>query len=443
MHISTFGESGIGSVPMDMTMLDNATEEYSADASTSAEKEDTDMITVPLAQLGAEGTGSGSGSGSGTPSSGKLSVNFGADLSSPQTDETDLTLEAKATGGEGALTYRFLVDGKAIQNSADSKVEWNTTGGDHTIAVVVTDSEGHQVTVEKEYEIIGEVVPPVDKLTVTSFTAAKVSPQPVGTTVKLTAEAKGGEGDLQYRFYRVSADGKTTVFRDYQKWNTAYCNPTAGTYKIYVDVKDENGNIATESLDYTWTAKSGEKPVIKSIDVSKESPQTQGTTVKFTVSAEGQGKLQYRFYREMDQNVTVFRDYSTSREAYCNPSVPGTYTVYVDVKDENGNVTTKSIEYTWKEAGSPIVIKSFTASKQSPQALGSTVLLKVNAEGGEGQLQYRFYRVGNGKTTVFRDYSSSNEAYCNPPESGSYFLYVDVKDGSGAVETYKMVYEWK
>ena len=443
MHISTFGESGIGSVPMDMTMLDNATEEYSADASTSAEKEDTDMITVPLAQLGAEGTGSGSGSGSGTPSSGKLSVNFGADLSSPQTDETDLTLEAKATGGEGTLTYQFLVDGEAIQNSTDSKAEWNTTGGDHTIAVVVTDSEGHQVTVEKEYEIIGEVVPPVDKLTVTSFTAAKVSPQPVGTTVKLTAEAKGGEGDLQYRFYRVSADGKTTVFRDYQKWNTAYCNPTAGTYKIYVDVKDENGNIATESLDYTWTAKSGEKPVIKSIDVSKESPQTQGTTVKFTVSAEGQGKLQYRFYREMDQNVTVFRDYSTSREAYCNPSVPGTYTVYVDVKDENGNVTTKSIEYTWKEAGSPIVIKSFTASKQSPQALGSTVLLKVNAEGGEGQLQYRFYRVGNGKTTVFRDYSSSNEAYCNPPESGSYFLYVDVKDGSGAVETYKMVYEWK
>lgn len=537
MHISTFGESGIGSVPMDMTMLDNATEAYSEDASTSAEKEDTDVITVPLAQLGAEGTGSGSGSGSGTPSSGKLSVNFGADLSSPQTDETDLTLEAKATGGEGTLTYQFLVDGEAIQNSTDSKAEWNTTGGDHTIAVVVTDSEGHQVTVEKEYEIIGEVVPPVDKLTVTSFTAAKVSPQPVGTTVKLTAEAKGGEGDLQYRFYRESSDGKKTVFcdwqkwntaycnpaagtytlyvevkdsagntaeasmnytwieegeapvinsisvnkkspqaqgttvmltvdaegegelqyrfyrtdsngqtmvfRDYQKWNTAYCNPAAGTYKIYVDVKDENGNIATKSLDYTWTVKSGEKPVIKSIDVSKQSPQTQGSTVKFTVSAEGQGQLQYRFYREKDQNVTVFREYGTGREAYCNPQTPGTYTIYVDVKDENGNVATEYMQYTWNEAGAPIVIKSFTASKESPQQLGSTVRLQVKAEGGDGNLQYRFYRVGNGKTTVFREYSSSNEAYCNPPESGSYLLYVDVKDGSGAVETYKMIYEWK
>lgn len=539
MHISTFGESGIGSVPMDMTMLDNATEEYSADASTSAEKEDTDVITVPLAKIGSDIAGPDDPDDSDEPETteGKLSVNFGADLSSPQTDETDLTLEAKATGGEGTLTYQFLVDGEAIQNSTDSKAEWNTTGGDHTIAVVVTDSEGHQVTVEKEYEIIGEVVPPVNDLEVTSFTAAKVSPQPVGTTVKLTAEAKGGEGELQYRFCRESSDGKKTVFcdwqkwntaycnpaagtytlyvevkdsagntaeasmnytwieegeapvinsisvnkkspqaqgttvmltvdaegegelqyrfyrtdsngqtmvfRDYQKWNTAYCNPAAGTYKIYVDVKDEKGNIATKSLDYTWTAKSGEKPVIRSIDVSKQSPQTQGSTVKFTVSAEGQGQLQYRFYREKDQNVTVFREYGTGREAYCNPQTPGTYTIYVDVKDENGNVATESMQYTWNEAGAPIVIKSFTASKESPQQLGSTVRLQVKAEGGDGNLQYRFYRVGNGKTTVFREYSSSNEAYCNPPESGSYLLYVDVKDGSGAVETYKMVYEWK
>ena len=151
-------------------------------------------------------------------------------------------------------------------------------------------------------------------------------------------------------------------------------------------------------------------------------------------------------YREMIEgliNGTLKSPQIYEESFYIKLRITGTGITERYKEDENGNVTTKSIEYTWKEAGSPIVIKSFTASKQSPQALGSTVLLKVNAEGGEGQLQYRFYRVGNGKTTVFRDYSSSNEAYCNPPESGSYFLYVDVKDGSGAVETYKMVYEWK
>ena len=52
MHISTFGEGGIASCPMDMTMLDKATTAYSADESTSAEKEDTDLVTVPLARIG-------------------------------------------------------------------------------------------------------------------------------------------------------------------------------------------------------------------------------------------------------------------------------------------------------------------------------------------------------------------------------------------------------
>ncbi|MBR1691909.1 MAG: starch-binding protein, partial [Lachnospiraceae bacterium] len=59
MHISTFGEGGIASIPMDMTMLDNALEPYSQDESSSAEKEDSDTITVPLARLGAAGNGEG------------------------------------------------------------------------------------------------------------------------------------------------------------------------------------------------------------------------------------------------------------------------------------------------------------------------------------------------------------------------------------------------
>lgn len=50
--ISTFGQSGIGSLPHDPAVLDNATEEYSADPSTSAEKEDVDEFSVPLARIG-------------------------------------------------------------------------------------------------------------------------------------------------------------------------------------------------------------------------------------------------------------------------------------------------------------------------------------------------------------------------------------------------------
>ena len=52
MHISTFGQSGITSIPADASMVDNAAEPYSCDESTSAEKEDTDVITCDLARVG-------------------------------------------------------------------------------------------------------------------------------------------------------------------------------------------------------------------------------------------------------------------------------------------------------------------------------------------------------------------------------------------------------
>ncbi|MCC2033550.1 hypothetical protein, partial [Microbacterium allomyrinae] len=52
MLISTFGESAIGSLPYDPTTLDNATKPYTADSSTSAEKEDYDSFTAKFASLG-------------------------------------------------------------------------------------------------------------------------------------------------------------------------------------------------------------------------------------------------------------------------------------------------------------------------------------------------------------------------------------------------------
>lgn len=53
MLTTTFGESAINSLPHDPVVHDNATEPYSADESTSMEKEDDDAFTVPFARVGA------------------------------------------------------------------------------------------------------------------------------------------------------------------------------------------------------------------------------------------------------------------------------------------------------------------------------------------------------------------------------------------------------
>lgn len=52
MQIATRGVSAIDSMPHDPSMLDNALEDCAVDPSTSHEKDDTDVITVPLARVG-------------------------------------------------------------------------------------------------------------------------------------------------------------------------------------------------------------------------------------------------------------------------------------------------------------------------------------------------------------------------------------------------------
>ena len=54
IKVSTFGTSGMDSLPYDKSMSDNAAEPYSRDSSTSKEKEDEDHITCKLARIGGD-----------------------------------------------------------------------------------------------------------------------------------------------------------------------------------------------------------------------------------------------------------------------------------------------------------------------------------------------------------------------------------------------------
>ena len=56
MKVSTFGTSGMNSLPADPSMWDNADLDYSGQEPNSREKEDADHITVPLARIGKMGS---------------------------------------------------------------------------------------------------------------------------------------------------------------------------------------------------------------------------------------------------------------------------------------------------------------------------------------------------------------------------------------------------
>lgn len=135
MQILTYGTSAMDTLPHDPSVLDNANVEYSYDPSTSHEKEDIDNITVPLARIGALLPDT-------IINEAPLEVNFGADKSSGQAVNTNITLSADAYHATGNVNYEFKVNGKTIQNSESSSASWTPTEtGTYEISVIATDSK--------------------------------------------------------------------------------------------------------------------------------------------------------------------------------------------------------------------------------------------------------------------------------------------------------------
>lgn len=150
MLISTFGTSGMNTLPHDPSVLDNANVEYSFDPSTSHEKEDADHITVPLARIGQLLPDS-------TINYAPLEVNFGTDKAAAQGVNSSVTLKAEAYNGEAPYTYSFEVNGRAINTNGDTAEFTPTEKGVYTLSVTVTDSNGSTVSSEKKFTVGKEV----------------------------------------------------------------------------------------------------------------------------------------------------------------------------------------------------------------------------------------------------------------------------------------------
>ncbi len=213
----------------------------------------------------------------------------------------------------------------------------------------------------KEIEV-KEIQEPEIITTINNFTADKKSPQISGTAIKLSVGATG-KGILQYKF--IIKDNKTgnwAKLRDYGTNNTYIWKTKAtGNKTLYVDVKDEKGQVIRKSLSYTIKEKVFKAPVIKSFVSDKKSPQISGASIKLSVEATGSSTLQYKFIIKDNKtgNWAKLRDYGKSNTYTWKTKATGDKTLYVDVKNENGQVTRKSLSYTIKEVNYSVNTSEF------------------------------------------------------------------------------------
>lgn len=237
MHISTFGQSGIASIPYDKSMLDIATDPYGPDSSTSAEKEDYDLITAPLARIG------------------KLEINrsnvkineFTASKESPQVVGTAIDLNVKASG-EGTLSYKYEVNSKVVSNFSNSnKFNWvPTEEGEYIIKVTVKDSNGKTASKELKYTI----TKPETSLEIKDIQFDKNTGE-VGSPVKITV-ATEGTGKILYSVSIHEIKDGWKIINKNSNSNVSQWTPSkAGRYKVWIDAKDSDGNKVSKCVDYT------------------------------------------------------------------------------------------------------------------------------------------------------------------------------------------------
>ncbi|MBD5137322.1 MAG: starch-binding protein [Lachnospiraceae bacterium] len=274
-----------------------------------------------------------------------------------------------------------------------------------------------------------------------------------GGKVKFTvmAESTSG-GELEYRFWYNDGE-KEEVLKDYSNTNTVeVIFDKVGKYNIYVSVKDADENTAKAVIsgfdvhnevvelpgeeDTTEDTTINQSPLkVTKFSVSKKSGSVKvGTSLKLTAKAAGGSEnYKYRFAYKYKNKTVYICKYQTASSISWKPVHSGTYNLYVYIKDGNGNQAKKAISK-YKVKPKTIKVSYFKSAIKSGKAVkGNTVKLSALAKGGYGKLKYKFvYRI-NGKNSTIKNYSSSKTVKWKIKKSGTYKLYVYVKDSDGKV----------
>jgi hypothetical protein len=349
---------------------------------------------------------------------------------SPQEVGTSINIKALATG-LGSIQYKYVVtkDSKTTvlkDYSSVNEVAWKPTeSGTYVINVSAKDATGKIVNVNKTFVINNAI-------TINDFKTSSVSPQLIGTAIKLEGTAVGN-GSVQYS-YEVEKNNVKTVLIAYSTANNVVWTPKEeGTYKLRMLVKDALGKTSVKEISYVVI-----KPLVAdTVKVSQTAPQFIGSAITLTASATGNGVLQYKFEATKNGVKTIIKDYSTSNSIVWTPKEAGTYLITLSVKDETGKIVTNNINYVIENPS--VVINSLNPSLASPQSKGTAITFNT-AVGSNGKVQYKYEVIFNGVTKLLKDYNDSNSVVWTPTETGVYKIVVSVKHEKGLIVTKQIDY---
>ena len=134
-------------------------------------------------------------------------------------------------------------------------------------------------------------------------------------------------------------------------------------------------------------------------------------------------------------SVTNIRDSAFSN---CdNVTIYANKNSYTETYAKDNSILFKEID------SSNLSISSFTASKESPQEVGTSVKLTAEVSGAIGTVEYKFYRYLNKSYATIRDWSTTNNVTITPSIAGTYDIWVGAKDSTGKIVRKNISYTFK
>jgi hypothetical protein len=374
-------------------------------------------------------------------------VSLSASPAAPRTVGTSVTFTASATGCATA-EYRFFTLAPTVgatwqpvtagYQSGNSYL-WTTTGkvaGTWQVKVWVR-AAGSSATFDAEpttptsYALTAPVSS--GPCTGVTLSADPVSPQPVGSSITVTASPVGCAA-AEYRFWVQAPGGAMQAVTPSFGSSTTYVLNTAGkpagVWRVNVWAR-RAGSLAsyetasTAPLAYTIT--SG-PPVARctgvSLSASPAAPRPVGPSVTLTASATGCATAEYRFWTLAPtagatwQPVTAAYQSGTTLAWDTTGKVAGTWQVKVGVRatgsTAESDATSAPASYALTTPmGSACTGVSLTVTPASPQVAGTRVTLTASASGC-ATAEYQFFvqapTAGATAQPLTSGYSSSASA---------------------------------
>ncbi len=380
------------------------------------------------------------------------------DRVSPQPVGTTITFTAVGTGGTPPYQAKWWVsvDGGAHYAVARDwgpglTFPWTPTQANPNYRVGVwLRSAGNGADTWEAGGAVPFAVAGGAPLTMTGLTADRASPQPLGTSLTVTATATGGTAPYQAKWW-VSVDGGAhyAVARDWGPGLTFTWTPTAANanYRVGVWLRSAGNPADTyEAGGAIPFAITGSPLTLTSLTANRASPQPVGTSIIFTaVGSGGTPPYQAKWWVSTDggAHYTVVRDWAAGTTFTWTPTQPNAnYRVGVWLRSAGATADLYEAggAILFAITGSPLTLTNVTADMPAPQPVGTAITLTAAATGGTTPYQSKWWVSADGGAhySVVRDWATGATFTWTPTQANpNYRVGVWLRSAGATADLYE------